>query len=413
MKTYRNLFDRFASFDNLALAYRAARRGKRQSADVARFELEWESEILAIRCDLLADRYQFGRYRRFTVREPKERLISAAPFRDRVVHHALVNVLEPIYESRFIHDTYACREDRGTHRAVLRCQEHARRYRYVLKADVSKFYQTVDHEMLLGILRRQVRDKRILSLLKAVLAGYDTGSEYYHAFQGDDLFSPFRARGIPIGNLTSQFFANIYLGHIDSIIKREMHVQGYVRYMDDMLLFSDDREQLRAWRSALRAGLADLRLLLHPEKCGIINAKNGIPFLGFRVFPQHRLLLGAGVRRFVRRTRKQIKAVERGNLEYAALNRSIRGWISHAEFGDSYILRRTILSRLVTRGQGGRAEPAEPGVAGRLVEQRYNEPPLRRSQQQRPDESQQQHRVPVREDDYCLSPARCGGPGRA
>ena len=413
MKTYRRLFDRLASFENLAAAYHAARRGKRASAEVARFEIEWEDELLGIRRDLLAGAYRFGPYREFTVVEPKERKISAAPFRDRVVHHALVRVLEPIYEPRFVHDTYACRKDRGTHRAVRRCQEFARRHPCVLKADIWKFYFTVDQEALLSILGRRVRDARVLTLVKEILATHDTGTEYYQPFPGDDLFSPLRPRGIPIGNLTSQFFANVYLGELDAFAKRVLGVRAYVRYMDDVLLFADDRETLRRWRAALAHELIRLRLALHPTKCHVMSTAGGVPFLGFRVMPGRRLLLRSGVRRFVRRTRRQMRAVEAGQLEPAALTRSVRGWVAHAAFAESLGLRRAIFPRLTWRGRGGRAETAVPGVAGRLVEQQHHEPSLRPAQQQRPDESQQQQRVSVREDVSCQSPAGHGEPGRA
>lgn len=413
MKTYRGLFERLASFENLHAAYRAARRGKRGTTQVAEFELRCEDELLAIRRELLAGEYRFGPYTEFTVTDPKERLVAAAPFRDRVVHHALVRVLEPIYEPRFIHDTYACRRGRGTHRAVLRCQEFTRRYPYVLKADIWKFYPTVDHGVLLQILGRRVRDPRILRLADDVLATWRSGIEYYRPFPGDDLFSALRPRGIPIGNLTSQFFANVYLAELDGFAKRWLGVQAYVRYMDDVLLFAEDRETLREWRSALRREVVRLRLILHPTKCHIMRTAQGVPFLGFTVLAARRRLLRSGVRRFVRRTRRQIREVAAGSLEPSALRRSVRGWVSHAAFADSLGLRRSIFPRLVWRGGGGRAERAVPGASRRLVEQRHEQLALRPAQQQRPDEPQQQHRLPLREDVSCRSPARRGGPGRA
>ncbi|MDI6807892.1 MAG: reverse transcriptase domain-containing protein [Candidatus Eisenbacteria bacterium] len=170
MRTYGNLFERMVSFDNLYAAYRAARRGKRGRPDVAAFEMDCEGNLLAMRQELLTGTYRFGPYRDFIVKEPRERLVSAAPFRDRIMHHALVRVLEPIWEPRFIHDSYACRKGRGTHRAILKCQQFVRDYPLALKIDIWKFYPTVDHAILLEILGRRVRDSRILSIAKNLLA---------------------------------------------------------------------------------------------------------------------------------------------------------------------------------------------------------------------------------------------------
>jgi RNA-directed DNA polymerase len=413
MRTYRNLFEGLCSFENLDAAYHVARRGKRARAEVAGFELRYEEALLAMRRDLLAGTYRFGRYREFTVLEPKERLVAAAPFRDRVVHHALVNVLEPIWEPRFIHDTYACRRERGTHRAVLRCQEWTRRYTHVLKADIWKFYPTVDHEVLFARISRRVRDPRVLALVREVLATWTSGLEYYRAFAGDDLFSVLRPRGIPIGNLTSQFSANVVLSGLDDFAKRTLGVHAYVRYMDDMLLFADDPATLRGWKRELERALEPLRLALHPLKSQVIRTRDGVPFLGFRVLPGRRLLLRAGVRRFVRRTRRQMRQVERGERTRDALRLAVRGWVAHAKFAESGRLRAAIFRRF-KRHEGGWVESVVPGAAGRRVEQQHEQPAVCLSQQQQPEQSQQQqHRVPVCEDVTCRNPGRRGDPERA
>ncbi len=413
MKTWTALFESVASFENLHVAYRRARRGKRSSADVARFELDAESRLLGIRRDLLAGGYRFGEYREFQVYEPKQRLVSAAPFRDRVVHHAIVSVLEPIYEPRFVHDTYACRRDRGTHRAILRCQEFARSHPLVLKADILKFYPSVDHQVLLAILARRIRDPRLLALIASLLHTWTSGPEYHRDFAGDDLFAVLRPRGIPIGNLTSQFFANVYLAELDAFVKRGLRVKAYVRYMDDVLLFGDDRHQLRAWKRDIGRAIEPLRLTLHPVKCHVHHTAAGVPFLGFRALPGRRLLLRKGVQRFIRRTRRQYAEVQQGERTPAALGRSIQAWVAHASFAESGRLRRAIWPRLFQRGRWGRVDSVVPGVSGRFVEQRCEQPPLRRAQQQQPEQSQQQHRVPLCEDVLCLSPARRGGQERA
>jgi hypothetical protein len=413
VKTFRRLFDELASFENLHAAYRAARRGKRGRADVASFELRWEEELLDIRRELLEGAYRFGPYREFMVTDPKERQVAAAPFRDRVVHHALVRILEPIYERCFICDTYACRRGRGTHRAVLKCQSLARKWRFALKADVWKFYPTVDHEVLLATLGRRVGDARVLGLARQVLATWRSGQEYYRPFPGDDLFSILRPCGIPIGNLTSQFFANVYLAKLDEFVKRVLGVKPYLRYMDDLVLFAEDPETLRAWRAALSRALVPLRLVLHPTKCHIVPTARGVPFLGYRILPARRLLLRSGVRRFVRRTRRQIREVEAGRMERAALGRSVHGWIPHAAFADSLGLRRSIFPRLF--GAAERDGPEMPYRVLRGGSWNNDTTNLRCAQRNNNNPTNRNNNNGLRcaKTLSCRIPARRGGRGRA
>jgi len=213
MKTYKNLYPQICTFENLFLAYRAAARGKRGKAEVAAFERELEPNLFRLQEELLAQTYQPGPYTHFPIRDPKPRIISAAPFRDRVVHHALVRVIEPIFERRFIHDSYACRVGKGTHRALDRCQEFARRYRYVLQCDLVHFFPSIDLTILRDILAHPIADGRTLWLVDRIIeSGSDVPNRYPPTyFPGDDLFAATRPRGLPIGNLTSQFWANCYL----------------------------------------------------------------------------------------------------------------------------------------------------------------------------------------------------------
>jgi retron-type reverse transcriptase len=413
MKTARNLFEPMCGFDNLMAAYRSARKGKRASPEVAAFELRCEDHVLAIQRDLVEGRYRFGEYRHFQVREPKERLVAAAPFRDRIVHHAIVGALEPVFDPGFIDQSYACRRGKGTHRAVLRCQRLTRRYPVCLKADVWKFFHTIDHSILVRLINNRVRDEQMLALVDALLATHTSGPEYHRLFAGDDLFSSLRPRGIPIGNLTSQFFANLYLSGIDHFVKRELGAGGYVRYMDDFLLFSDDVDTLRSWRVELARYLASRRLTLHSKKRQIVHVDDGVPFLGFRVQPCRRPLLRSGVRRFVRRTRAQVGRWRAGELEAASLQTSVRGWLAHAAFADGRGLLDSILPDLLGVDGGGRTGFSQSRAAGRLLEQQHHEPAVRGAQQQQPDEPQQQHRFPLREDVARQSPGCRGGSGRA
>ncbi len=205
-KSFNNLFPQIANFENLFAAWETARRSKRRRPDVAAFERHLEPNLLRIEQQLLDGSYRPGRYRSFFIREPKRRKISAAPFRDRVVHHALVRVIEPIFESRFSNASYACRVGKGTHRAADHAQALLRRHQYVLKADIAQFFPSIDHGVLDGLLARHIACRRTLDLCRRIMASGDgiLASEYtLKLFPGDDLFAALRPRGLPIGNLTS------------------------------------------------------------------------------------------------------------------------------------------------------------------------------------------------------------------
>src|SRR5262249_8261152 len=242
MKRHGNLWENVISFEALLRAAVQACKGKRYRPNVASFHFNLEHELSALHEELSTKTYRPGAYRTFFIHEPDPRQISAAPYRDRVVHHALVNVLEPIYERTFIADSYACRKGKGTHAAVRRCQHFARRFRYVLKADVQKFFPSLDHEILKALVARKIKDRDVLWLVGQVIDGSNPQEEVLNPFPGDARFTPGeRRRGIPIGNQTSQFFANVYLDPLDHFVKDRLGIQGYVRYVDDFLVFSDDK----------------------------------------------------------------------------------------------------------------------------------------------------------------------------
>ncbi len=219
MKRHGNLWPTLTSFEHLLRSSEKAKRGKRFRPAVARFEFNLEPELWKLREQLLGKAYRPGQYRSFYIYEPKKRLISAAPYRDRIVHHALTGMLEPIFEPTFIADSYACRKEKGTHAAVDRCQQFARRFRYVFKADIRKFFPSMDHEILKTQVARKIKDPDVLWLVGRTIDGSNPQEEVQHYFPGDDLFTPGeRTRGIPIGNQTSQFFANVYLDPLDHFI---------------------------------------------------------------------------------------------------------------------------------------------------------------------------------------------------
>lgn len=349
MKSYRHLYPQVCSFANLYLAYREARAGKRGKPSVASFEFNQEEELVRLQSELQNKTYRPGRYVNFYIHDPKRRLISAAPFRDRVVHHALCRVIEPIFEARFIYNSYACRVGKGTHRALDRCQAFSQRYRYVLQCDVKQFFPSIDHAILRARLARWIADRDVLWLIDRILeSGVGVLSEEYEMewFPGDDLTAAWRPRGLPIGNLTSQFWANVYLDELDQFVKRELKVRAYVRYCDDFLLFADDKVQLHAWRRAVIDRLVGLRLRLHEERAQVYPTAEGIPFLGFRVYPDHRRLKRTKGVAFSRRWRALVQAYAAGEIERERLEASLRGWIAHARHGDTYGLRRALISSM-------------------------------------------------------------------
>lgn len=350
-KTYKNLYPHVHAFDNLYRAHRQARKGgKRKRPEVAEFEHNLGENLLYLQEELGEQSYRPGPYRHFIVIERKPRKISAAPYRDRVVHHALMNVIQPIFEARFIHDSYACRKGKGTHRALDRAQHFARRYPHVLSCDVRQFFASIDHPILRRLLSHRIACRRTMWLVDQILeSGIGVLSDCYTPvyFPGDDLFAVARPRGAPIGNLCSQHWANVYLHPLDAFVKQTLRCRGYVRYSDDFLLFAADKSTLHGWRAEIVSFLQTLRLTLHEKKAQVFPVKNGINFLGWRLFPHHRRLRRENVRYAVRRLRQQQAAFARGELDQDRLAASVRAWLAHAAHGNTYQLRRRILSRFV------------------------------------------------------------------
>ncbi len=284
MRTTRNLWPLIVETDNLYAAWREARRGKRYRGPGARFEVDADHHLHHLHVELSAGTYRPGRYRIIFIREPKRRAIAAAPFRDRVVHHALCRHLVPPLARSFIDDSYACRPGKGTHRAVLRQLEFMRRYRYRCHLDVRAFFASIDIDLLLAFVARRIRDDGTLDLLTRILEG---GLAVYadpRVLSYLDLDRPpGDRRGIPVGNLTSQHLANVFLGGVDHHVKRACGVGGYTRFMDDMTLFGDERQQLlRAARSTAHYLSVERGLELKAEP-RVVSTHAPVRYLGHRI----------------------------------------------------------------------------------------------------------------------------------
>lgn len=349
MKTYKNLYPQIVDFGNILYAWKKARKGKRYKAASTRFELDLELNLVSIQQDLVDETYRPGRYDSFMVHEPKRRKISAAPFRDRVVHHALCNVILPIYEHKFIDDSYANRVGKGTHKALDRCTRFMRRFKYVLPCDIQQFFPAIDHAILKDILAKTIADPATMRLCHKII---DSGAGILDAeydmryFAGDDLFAVNRPRGLPIGNLTSQFWANVYLNELDQFVKHDLRCKGYVRYVDDFLLFADDKVTLHHWREQIIAFAAGLRLTLHENRAQPRPVAQGLPFLGFTVYPDHRRLKRDKGISYQRHLKTLHKNYQSGEIDRKSLDASVLAWIGHVQHGDTWQLREAVFSEI-------------------------------------------------------------------
>lgn len=345
-------FEHVCSWSGLLAAYRAAARGKRSRRTTAGFEHRVADRLLQLQRELRDAHYKPDAYVDFVIHDPKRRKISAAPFRDRVVHHALCAVMEPAFERRFIVDSYANRLGKGTHRAVDRIQEFCRRYTYVLRVDIVQHFASIDHEVLRRTLAAVVDDEQMLWLIDRILASGDRILEDQYDmvyFPGDDLFATTRPRGLPIGNLTPQFWSNCYLNPFDHFVKRELRCPAYLRYVDDFALFSNSKRELASWRTAVVERLARYRLVLHETAAQVQPVAQGIPWLGFIVFPTHRRVKGRNVRNFRRRSQSRWEAHCRGEISFAEFDATVRGWVNHVRFADTWGLRRSVLGKALVR----------------------------------------------------------------
>lgn len=347
MRRANNLHEKIVSFENVLLASRKARKGKRFKASTALFELELEKNIFKILEVLSNKTYQPGSYTDFFIYDPKMRLISAAPYFDRVIHHALINIIEPIIGKAFIHDTYACIKDRGTHKAVQRYKNFQKKNNYVLKCDIKKYFFNIDHEILFDQVKRKIKCKDTLWLVRQIINSRENpgGIEY---FSGDDLFTPvLRKKGIPIGNLTSQFFANLYLNDFDHFVKETLKVKHFIRYCDDFVIFGNSKSWLNQIKQEVMKYLEGLRLKLHKNKSRIYRTSDGVDFLGYRIFPGYMRVRKRLVKRYRKKLRKMTLDYKNRKIGLPDIKRSINSWIGHAKHADSYILRNEMFSKAV------------------------------------------------------------------
>ncbi|MBI4742937.1 MAG: RNA-directed DNA polymerase [Betaproteobacteria bacterium] len=342
-KRHSDLFAGIASFAPLREAALKAALGKRGKPGTAAFMANLEKNVLRIERALQDGSWQSGGYTEMELLEPKRRIVSAAPFRDRVVHHALCAVVGPVFERGFIDDTFANRKGKGTHRAVARYEHYRNRHRHVLRADIYRYFPAIDHAILKADLRRRIACPPTLWLLDTIIDGSNAQEPVNLHFPGDDLLTPLeRRRGLPIGNLTSQLFGNVYLDALDHFVKEVLRAP-YVRYVDDFALFHDDAEALAGWRERIAAFLARRRLRLHPVKTFVAPTAEAAEFLGYVLLPgDYRRLPEASVRRFRNRLRGLRDRWRAGSVAADEVVQHVQAWIAHAENADTWRLRHAL-----------------------------------------------------------------------
>ncbi len=328
MQRIGNLFHNVYHFNNLLLAYKRARAGTKMNNENAAFFFYLEKELHKLSEELASETYEPGPYTFFKIYDPKERLISVAPFRDRVVHHALVGTLEPYYEKCFIYDSYATRKEKGTHKAIKRAQQFLRRNRWYLKTDIDKYFASIDHEILLKIISEKIKDKTLLRLAGKIIRN-----------GGQD------GKGLPIGNLTSQFFANVYLNPFDHFIKEELQIRHYIRYMDDFVFFDNNKDQVKNVREVIVEYLHHNLNLELKESATYINQRiNGLGFLGVRVFPNTVRIKNENLRRMTRRLALKKMQMENGMLSEEKFTESVNSYYALFRNYNTFHLRNRFLN---------------------------------------------------------------------
>jgi len=345
-KKYKHLYSNIYSFENLYLASRKSRQGKRRKLEVIKFEHLLEEHLFNIQAQLKDETYQFGNYRKFIVTEPKERLIASAPYRDRVVHHALCNLIEPILDKAMIFDSYACRINKGSHRAIIKTQSFIKKYKYCLKFDIKKYFFTIDHEILIKDIQKKITDDKIIVLINKILNTYTSKKEFYFPMNGDTLFDCLRPRGLPIGNLTSQLFANFYLTSLDRFIKNNLKIKAYIRYMDDGVLFSNCKAELQKIKNQISVFCEKKRLKLHQNKTQIFPVKNGLKYLGFHIYPNYCRILRPNLIRFKHKFKLRCKQYETGEIAWNNLLLSLNAWLGYVGVGRYKNIINLILSNI-------------------------------------------------------------------
>jgi RNA-directed DNA polymerase len=333
MKTHKNLYSQIYNMSNLLLAYRKARKGKTKKTYVIEFEGDILGNLFKLQEELINQTYQPKPLVTFILRDPKTRKISKSAFRDRIIHHALFKIIEPIFDKTFIHDSCANRIGKGTLFALKRFNFFKRKVTFnlkkeafCLKADIKHYFQEVNQDILLHIIKRKIKDEKVIWLIEKILKNFNN-----------------KEKGMPLGNLTSQFFANVYLNEIDYFIKYKLRVKYYIRYVDDFVILHESREQLKILKFEIKEFLKkELKLELHPDKSKIISLSRGIDFVGFRIFWHYKLLR----KRNIHKIFLIVEKYKKGEVPKEKFLEIFQGWNAYAKWADSFKLLNNLKNNL-------------------------------------------------------------------
>jgi len=334
-KIFHNIFEEIISLENLFSAWDEFKKGKRKKLDVQRFECNLEDNIFQLHEELESKDYKHSDYTSFYVQDPKLRHIHKACVRDRVLHHAIFKILYPIFDQSFIFDSYSCRIKKGTHMAVNRLCQFARKVGenntkncYILKLDIKRFFDSIDHNILISLIEKKIKDENAIWLIEMIIKS----------------FSVLPNKGLPLGNITSQLFANIYLNELDRFIKHELKEKYYIRYCDDFIILKSDKGYLEEFIASVGFFLGEkLKLSLHPDKIGIRKYHQGIDFLGYVSFPKHRILRTKTRKRMIRKIERKNKELRQGMIPKEFFSQTLQSYLGMLKHCNSFGIRSKIL----------------------------------------------------------------------
>jgi len=333
LKKYSGFWEQITSFQNLLKAYHYAAKGSKNTTEIKRYFYNIEYESLRLKKELVSGLYVPSGYRTFIISDPKRRIISAAPFKDRVVHHAVCDVIESSLERIFTESSYACRKNKGTHRAVEKAREFLKKNEYYLKCDIQKFFNSVNHELLKGKLEQRYIEFPLLNLLSKIIDEPVPGCKSGY--------------GLAIGNLTSQCFANLYLTDLDLMILHSLKPNGYLRYMDDFVLFSNSKDILSGFLLEINSFLKmNSKLSLKPEATFVSTASHGLPFLGMQIFRSVVRVNGKSLRRLDKKLKWRTEQYLRSQINEEKYERCLASMFGHLANADTLELRRVMCNNI-------------------------------------------------------------------
>lgn len=330
---YEDIYSEICSLKNLMKAWINAKKGKTKRRYVKRFQRNLRNNLLKLREELTNQTYKPCSLKTFILRDPKTRKISKSAFRDRVVHHALCNLIVPNFEKGFIYDSHANRIGKGTLKAIERFDKFKRKVSknntkecYVLKADIKHYFQEINHNILIKIIRRKIKDEKVIWLVDKILSVNK------------------KTKGMPIGNLTSQFFANLYLNELDQFVKHKLKAKYYVRYVDDFIILYESKKQLEEWKTEINNFLKEkLKIELHPSKSNVLKLSSGINFLGFRVFFYHKLIRKSNLKNFDKKFNNLRILFDEEIIGREKALVSLEGWLAYCSNANTHKYRKHLI----------------------------------------------------------------------